>query len=231
MNKAQASRSKQRYFPKNYAPARAAALKSKKASVRLSAKASVATEKAATATKRAAKKLTQNLSTKSTRTTSRPAPSTRTYSPRHKSSRRKNTKFTWREATLMSMIGVSAVTIAITFILGNVLDPVKRSEHELEKLADAYYIEYLYPRSLGKYLNEPETILKDYVSQGLPAVLLRQLLLYDNGKNASSIEAFSNDYYQCDANKTYVRFYPVEPYGPRDYTVQYGTACEKISSL
>lgn len=228
MNKAQAKRQKQRYFPKNYAPARAAALKSKKKSVQLAAKASLATEKAASATKRAARKLSQNLAPKSShRSYSRRASSV----PSRAYSRRKSSRFTWREGALLSMIGVSAVMIIATLILSNVFDPVKRSEHELEKLADAYYIEYLYPRSLGKYLNEPEAVLKDYVSQGLPAVLLRQLLLYNNGKNSSSIEAFSNSYYQCDTNKTYVRFYPVEPYGPRDYTLQYGTACEKVGSL
>lgn len=222
MNKAQAARQKQRYFPKNYAPARAAALRSKKKTVQLAAKASIATEKAATA----AKNLTRNLSQKSARRKS----STRLADPTRRSSS-KRSKFSWREATLLSMIGVSAVAIVATLILSNIFDPVKRSEHELEKLADSYYIEYLYPRSLGKYLNEPETVLKDYVSQGLPTILLRQLLLYNNGKNASSIDAFSNSYYQCDANKTYVRFYPVEPYGPRDYTIQYSTACEKVSSL
>lgn len=228
MRKAQANRQKQRYFPKNYAPARAAALKSKKKSVQLAAKASLATEKAAATIKRAAKRITGTPSLKSTIHNSPRAKSA--TSPNRRFSK-KHTQFTWREATLLSMIGTSAAIIAITFVLSNIFDPVKRSEHELEKLANAYYIEYLYPRSLGKYLNEPETVLKDYVSQGLPTVMLRQLLLYDNGKNASSINAFSNDYYQCDTNKTYVRFYPVEPYGPHDYTIKYGTACEKISSL
>lgn len=225
MNKAQANRQKQRYFPKNYAPARAAALKSKKKSVQLAAKASLATEKAATAAKNFTRSLSHK-SAKTQKTTSRPSAT----SYRRRSSA-KHSKFTWREATLLSMIGISAVAIVATFALSSIFDPVKRSEHELEKLADAYYIEYLYPRSLGKYLNEPETVLKDYVNQGLPAVFLRQLLLYDDGKNAGSVDAFSNSYYQCDANKTYVRFYPVEPYGPRDYTIKYGTACEKISSI
>lgn len=183
-------------------------------------------QKAATSVKKTAQKVA-----KSTNKAIANSQRSRRKNPAMHSTKRKREPITWREITLVSQIGVSTVAILFTFIFCAFNDPVKRSAAELEKLADAYYIEYLYPSSLGSKLYEPETILKDYTQIGLPAVKLRQLLLYNNGKYANSIEAFDNPYYQCDTNQTYVRYYPVEPYGPRDYTVKYGTACEKVSAL
>lgn len=149
------------------------------------------------------------------------------------SSRRSHTKrkpITWSEITLISIIGTSAIAIAAALIISSALDPVKRSEQELAKLADSYYVEYLYPRTLAGKFDEAETILKDFTVQGLPNIHLRQLLSYDNGKYADSLSTFSNEHYQCDTNKTYVRYYPVAPYGPRDFTVYYGTSCEKVGA-
>lgn len=236
--------SKKRYFPKNYAPARAMALRSGKKSAQVAAKLSLATEKAASATKRTARKLSTSVSKSASTLTRRAkasssARSTRNTNssrrvPARRTSRRPVTlsRFTWREITLLSLIGTTASVIIATFILGNTLDPVKRSHHELERLANAYYIEYYYPHSLGKYLDQPETILKDYVEQGLPVVRLRQLLLYNNGQHADSIDVFTNSTYTCDTNSTYVRYYPFEPYGPRDYTLKlYTDGCDFTGSI
>ncbi len=147
-----------------------------------------------------------------------------------KSTRRRRQSFSWREVTLMSLIGTSAAMIALTFILTSVLDPVKRSEQEISKLAERYYIEYLYPRALGDYINQPNVILHNYEERGLPNVRLTQLLSYNNNSHADSLDVFENSYYNCDLNATYVKFYPIEPYGPRDFTVNYNMACEKPSS-
>ncbi len=147
-------------------------------------------------------------------------------------SHRKATKrspFSWREVTLMSLIGTSALMIAFSFMFTSLFDPIKRSERELTKLANNYYIEYLYPRALGKYLDQPKLILDNYTESGLPTVRLNQLLSYDSTKNANSFATFSNDYYQCDTNATTVRYYPVEPYGPKDFTVEYQMSCEKTN--
>lgn len=145
----------------------------------------------------------------------------------HKTSAAKPSSFSWREVTLVSLISASAVIIAFTFILTSVFDPVKRSEQEISKLAEEYYIEYLYPRALGKYLDQPKIILRDYEKSGLPNVRLSQLLSYNNNAHAKSLEVFSNAYYECDVNATHIKYYPVEPYGPRDFTVTYDMACEK----
>lgn len=227
MTKSRPQKNKQTYFRKNYAPARAAALRSKKTSTRLRAKVSQQIENVS-------KKVSKEISSKTrSRKTSRRT-TAKVYSARSKTQRNSRHSnrlgfLTWREITLLSSIGVCALMIVFTFIYTSIADPVKRSEQELAKIADAYYIEYYYPRILGKYLYQPEEVLADYAAAGLPTVRLRQLLLSNDGKYSSSADAFSNQYYQCDTNSTFVRYYPVAPYGPRDYTVTYNTACEKVS--
>lgn len=176
--------------------------------------------------KTASAKITKAKQTRSKRSASAKPQARRNVRAR---SSTKHVAMTWREKTLLSLIATSAAMIAVTFAFSALYDPIKRSERELEKLADAYYIEYLYPSVLGKSLNQPETILADYVSAGMPSVRLRQLLLYNDSKYSDSASIFSNSYYHCDTNKTYIRYFPVAPYGPRDYTVKYGTACERVS--
>ncbi len=238
------------YFPKDYAPARVLAnqKKSRKKSAKYAKQLKTFFSKLNKSSKKLLKKvhkgfakLLKNLRAKHTRkaktTTSlsnhSAASSARAYNFRASSYKPipKPRRLTWREGALLSIIGTCAVMIAFTFVFTNIADPVKRSEQELAKIADAYYIEHLYPHALGRKLYQPETVLADYAAQGLPAVHLRQLLLYNNGQFADSASVFNNRYYQCDTAQTFVRYYPVEPYGPRDYTVVYGTACEKPGAI
>lgn len=213
---------KTRYFKKDYAPARAMAARKKSRTT--SGKVSTSLKKASANASKTIKKVTQSISSR-TKTKASKSTTSRKSSASRKSPR---IKLAWPEATLLSIIGTCTVAIIFSFVFTSIADPVKRSERELNKLANAYYVEYLYPRAVGGKFDQAEAILKDFSTQGLPNVRLRQLLLFNEAKFANSSEAFSNPYYECDTNKTYVRYYPVAPYGPRDYTVQYGTSCEKI---
>jgi len=253
------AKTKTRYFQKDYAPARAMAAHRKSSRRKISnlttdfaipsqsanrqpnTKSSTSNHQATTKVKKAtanAKKIAHKVATTSktvaknlTTQINDRIRKTRHFPTSHRRTRSKRKPITWSEITLFSIISTSAVTIVISLILSFALDPVKLSEQELAKLADSYYVEYLYPRTLAGKFDEAETILKDFTTQGLPNIHLRQLLSYDNGKYASSLDVFSNKYYQCDTNKTYVRYYPIAPYGPRDFTVHYGTACEKIGAV
>lgn len=215
------ARTKTVYFRKDYYIPTQQSSKRKSSSSNSLAKSLKTT---ANKTKQITTKLTKTINSKASRKT------THTTS-RRKSTKRKVQPFSWREVTLMSLVGTSAAMIALTFILSSVLDPVKRSEKEITKLAERYYIEYLYPRALGDYINQPKIILRDYEKLGLPNVRLTQLLSYNNNSHASSLDAFTNPYYNCDLNATYAKFYPVEPYGPRDFTVTYNMVCNKTGSV
>lgn len=234
-------RKKTRYFQKDYAPAKFLADQRKSKTINGEMRKAVknTANQVSKSTKNAVKavskgfnssksSLSRRVSFKKKSDFYRPKPAASTT--KSKTGRVKRASFTWRERALLSMIGVSAAMIMLTLSLTAIYDPVKRSERELDRLAHDYYIEYLYPRALGEHINEPETILSDYTERGLPNVKLRQLLYYDEGKNAASLEAFSNIYYKCDTNKTYVRFYPVAPYGPTDFRTYYESACEKVGA-
>ncbi len=237
MVKGRTAKTKQRYFKKDYAPARAAALRSSKTSTRLRAQLSEQVSKASKSITSYNKKTSAKKSP-AKRTVSKNQPLYRSIKSTTNTTRRKSSRthksmgsLTWREVTLLSSIGVCAFTIVFTFVYTSIFDPVKRGNKELEKISNSYYIEYYYPRILGKYLNQPEKILATYKDGGLPIVKLRQLLSSNNGKYAGSSEAFSNTYYECDIDNSYVRFYPQEPYGPRDYTITYNTDCIKPDSI
>ncbi len=232
MKQKQKGRKKTQYFRKDYAPAKYLAMQKKadkpttKAAESIKLTAQKIGHSTAKLAKTASAKIAKAKQTRSKRSASAKPQARRNVRTR---SSTKRVAMTWREKTLLSLIATSAAMIAVTFAFSVLYDPIKRSERELEKLADAYYIEYLYPSVLGKSLNQPETILADYVSAGMPSVRLRQLLLYNDSKYSDSASIFSNSYYHCDTNKTYIRYFPVAPYGPRDYTVKYGTACERVS--
>ena len=117
------------------------------------------------------------------------------------------------------MVGVS-LFVAVYFKTETV------AKRKLEELATMYYENYYYDRFMEEIDPElKDEKLKTYEKTGFQPVLLRQLLLYQNGKYASYKVYFEKGEYKCDKNKTSVKFYPVEPYGPKDYTVEYNYSC------
>ena len=192
-------------------------------------------------------------STKSSRLTSRATSSSRRSTSKSKTSRRakspaiivkaladpktrariarkkqKRSPMTWREFLFLGLVGTCILMVACSLILRSSFHPDKDAENELSRLADSYYIEYLYPHILGTQLNNPASVLAIYAESGLPNVLLRQLLSYNDNIHAESSRFFSNNYYECDTYSSRVRFFPVEPYGPRDYTVKTYLSCERL---
>ena len=77
------------------------------------------------------------------------------------------------------------------------------------------------------YFNPEAEAQRKFEETGFQPVLLRQLLLYQNGKFAGYKKYFEREGYKCDKNKTSVKFYPVYPYGKKDYTVKYDYNCTK----
>ena len=90
------------------------------------------------------------------------------------------------------------------------------------KIANDYYLTYLYPRLMGAS-KDLEQAFKKYDKVGVPTVYLRQLLHYNDDQYAETAETFAT--VGCDTNQTGVRYYPKEPYGPHDYEVKYLWEC------
>lgn len=145
--------------------------------------------------------------------------------------KQKRAPITWRESLFLGLIGICVLAVGLSFVLRSNFHPDKDAEAELSRLADSYYIEYLYPSILGSKRDNPESVLAVYSEAGLPNVLLRQLLTYNDNAHADSARFFSNAYYKCDTSNSRVRFYPVAPYGPRDYTVKTYLSCENLNQV
>ena len=123
---------------------------------------------------------------------------------------------------------VSAVMVGVSLFVTVYFDPEKVAQRKFEELATTYYEDYYYDKfmeSIDEGVKEEK--MEMYEETGFQPVLLRQLLLYQNGKYASYKGYFERDGFSCDKNKTSAKFYPVAPYGKTDYTVKYDYSCAK----
>lgn len=131
----------------------------------------------------------------------------------------------WTEWVLLGIVTLSTLLIAVSLCADAwKKSPEERAIQEMTKLADEYYLTFLYPQILGNLNNDPAEQFADYAATGIPTVLLRQLLHYDDDKRRASEPIFTA--VGCNTNQTGVRFYPVEPYGPHDYTAAYIWHCD-----
>lgn len=137
-------------------------------------------------------------------------------------------KLSTPEYSLLGIIATSCVCIIAALIAEANFDPARTAANAMSSLADDYYVEFLYPITLGSHINDPAPILSKFAESGLPSVRLSHLLLYNNASHASYANYFNNAYYKCDTSHSYFSFYPVAPYGPRDYTVEYSPSCEEM---
>ena len=148
------------------------------------------------------------------------------------SSKRKNSRavkggaerrrLTWSEWAVRGIVLVAAVVIGLALSLQRMDAPAARAQKRLAAIADDYYVEYVYPR-LTEAGTQPE-LLAEYADSGVPMTYLRQLLLYNDSEHRDEAEIFEAA--ACDTNATGVRYYPVEPYGPHDYTASFVWQCD-----
>lgn len=121
---------------------------------------------------------------------------------------------------------ISAVMVGVSLFVAVYFDPEAMAKRKFAEMARTYYEDYYYDKfmeSIDEGVKEEKLAM--YEETGFQPVLLRQLLLYQNGKYASYKQYFERDGFSCDKNKMSVKFYPVKPYGRTDYTVKYDYSC------
>lgn len=160
------------------------------------------------------------------KTTSTSTRKKRVQKPKNHTTRTAPAQLSWFERAVLGIIVACTICITVSLCADAAFDPARDAKTALEKLADDYYIEYLYPYVLGSQINNPEPVLSEYQTMGLPIVRLRQLLTYDRTKTGNYLKQISNEYVKCDTNMTSARFFPKEPYGPRDYEVTFTLSCQ-----
>ncbi len=132
----------------------------------------------------------------------------------------------YRDWCLLGCIIICAICISTSLCVDAAINPARDAQKSLEELADDFYIDYLYPTVLGNNIYNPSAEMPKYVDRGLPIQRLRQLLYYNDSATAKYYPSLANRYVTCDLNDTTVRYFPVEPYGPRDYTVTFQLSCK-----
>lgn len=137
------------------------------------------------------------------------------------------TPLTWREAALISILVLATSCIGITLAADAAFDPARDAEQSLLDLIDNYYVEHLYPTTLGYDFSNPEEVLSEFQYAGFATLHLYQLLLYKDN-DPKLIKPFDNDYYRCNRNESTIRIFPIAPWGPRDYRVEYNLQCTKL---
>lgn len=114
-------------------------------------------------------------------------------------------------AMLVVVVGVLAIQFA---------KPERQVADKVSALASNYYENSLYKSVTDEGANKD--VLKKYTETGFAPVTLRQLLLFKSYTDTKESK-YLNRY--CSDEATRVTYYPKEPYGVKDYTVEYQYSC------
>ena len=133
--------------------------------------------------------------------------------------------FGWPEWTLLGIVIASVLTIIVSFSAAFIKTPSERAVADLDQIAREYYTDYLYPHITQDNQKPLAEIFETYAVTGFSPTYLRQLLNYDNGKNAKLAPLFAE--LGCDTNATNVRIKPVAPYGPEDFELHLLWKCSE----
>jgi len=124
------------------------------------------------------------------------------------------------------MVGIAILIVIATCGVGVYFSAENTATRALERIAKEYYEEVLYPSFMNRSDSENLERIASLKNGVMGEVHLRQLLLYDGGKNASLKSVFNNQKYSCDTENTNVIYRPTAPYGIKDYTIEYQKDCK-----
>ena len=123
------------------------------------------------------------------------------------------------QKAIITVIILAMLTVIASLISSFLQSPEHRVKSTIAKLAADYYENYFYP---DISTNDISSTLSKYTETGFSRTSLRQLLLYDNQKNAEYRDLITK---YCDENSTYVQFFPTEPFGNTNYRIEYTYTC------
>lgn len=121
---------------------------------------------------------------------------------------------------ILAVISLVFIAVAIAIFCALFFTPERITKSTISALAADYYENNFYDQ-LSLDQASPSEITK-YETYGFAPVTLRQLLLYDDQKNAATATSILK---YCDENATVIRFFLDSPYGKTDYHVDYTYSC------
>lgn len=165
----------------------------------------------------------------------------RTKKPRKNSSKNFNIRSTVPRSyylaknVILTVIALAMLTMILFTIYNLIATPEFLIKREIENITTDYYENYFYsqilennsidPNETNPAIIEPamKSVMPRYAEPGFARLTLRQLLLYDNKKHYSSINYLSE---YCDLDQTLIKIYPEEPFGRKNYRVDYSYYCK-----
>lgn len=127
---------------------------------------------------------------------------------------------------VLIVIMLTSITITVAFLFPIFFSAEKIVKDQINSMSKDYYENHLYKNLVQtKNSSDPtvfEETMQKYQKNGFSMVHLRQLLLYDDKKNAPSSKLVTE---YCDENKTYIKFYPEPPFERTSYRIEYTYSC------
>ena len=116
---------------------------------------------------------------------------------------------------ILGVILVATIMVVVAILMAFFSDHERLAKNEFEALASNYYEDYFYEK-----ITDAKALDK-YKETGLSVLTLRQLVLHE-----PSLGGTENVEKYCDLNLSYAKIFPQEPYGKKDYRVEYKYVCD-----
>lgn len=125
-------------------------------------------------------------------------------------------------------VAISAVMVGVSVFAMIYFNPETVARRTLEKMGREYYEEYYYDKFMEAASEEVfEQKKAIFAETGLHPIPLRQLLLYQDERNAKYRSVFERAGFSCDKNRTNVKIIPKEPFTKTDYEIELELSCTK----
>ena len=116
---------------------------------------------------------------------------------------------------ILGVIFIATIMVATAVAIAFFSNPERLTKNELGALVSNYYENYFYEKITNA------EVLDKYKDTGLSILTLRQLVLHE-----PRLGGTENVEKNCDLNLSYAKIFPQEPYGKKDYRVEYKYVCD-----
>ena len=126
------------------------------------------------------------------------------------------------QTVILSVIILSMLVVILAVLLMHFTNPERNISRKIEELASNYYENKIFKSIADSKPDSYADVIKKYEETGFSPVTLRQLLLFDSPVKTDTSKTI-NKY--CDENASIVHYYPVSPYGVKNYRTEYKLSC------
>ena len=143
----------------------------------------------------------------------------------YKTNTRKNNNrkvFDYARLSIIAIIVIAMIIVAATIVTIYLTNPERTTKWRIEAITADYYENYFYPNLTSASDESLDKQMERFKVLGFSTLTLRDLLLFDSGRYVNDMPTLTK---YCDEEETKIHITPVEPYGKKDYTVDYRYSC------